>query len=254
MKDKQEDYRDYYHSEASAREYDEVAYRPGTYGYILWELEKSILENFLVSFRSKKERIRYLDFACGTGRIVSVIENYVDESYGIDINQSMLDRAVKKTNRTIMIQADVTKDDSIINCKFDLITTFRFVLNANPELRSSALKVLSNSLSANDSWLIFNMHTNKYSYAFFSYLFYKIFGQAKYKDIKRYLSISDCIKIANDADLDVIKIKGLGFLSSKVFRILPSPLGQLIEKVLSRIPLFNLLGTDLIFFCNKKEN
>ena len=211
------------------------------------------LSTQIISLKKDKKKIRYLDFACGTGRIVSAIETFVDESYGIDINQSMLDRAAEKIKLTTLIQGDVTQDETLIDGKFDLITTFRFVLNANPELRDSALKILSNNLCSNDSWLIFNMHTNKYSYAFISYLWYLIFGQSQDKDTKRYLSKSDCIKIANNAGLDVVMIKGLGFMSGKLARILPSMLIENIEIFLAKVPLFNLLGTDLIFFCKKKS-
>jgi SAM-dependent methyltransferase len=250
--DQKEDYRDYYESKESAEEYDEKSYGKGTYASILWEIEKNLLIKFVKSLRNSREKIRYLDFACGTGRIVAAIENLADESYGIDINQSMLDRAANKTKNTILIKGDVTKDEKIIDGYFDLITTFRFVLNAQPELRDSALKILSGRMSDNNSWLIFNMHTNKYSYAFVSYLRYMAFGQPKDKDRKRYLSKKDCLRIAKNADLDVIKIKGLGFLSGKLSRILPLPMVLFIEKSMSALPWWNLFGTDLIFFCKKK--
>lgn len=248
-----EDYREYYKTKESAEEYDRKAYSKGTYASFLWEIEKKILLEFLISLRNTRDRIRYLDFACGTGRIVSIIENFVDESYGIDISQVMLDHAAKKTKRTILIQGDITKDDGIIIGMYDLITVFRFVLNAQPELREGALKILCSRMNSIESWLIFNMHANKYSYAFVSYLWYKFFGQANNKDTKRYLSRNDCIKIANDAGLDVIKIKGLGFISGRLFRVLPSlPLALLVEVSLSKLPLVNLLGTNLIFFCKRK--
>ncbi|MDP1725485.1 MAG: class I SAM-dependent methyltransferase [Bacteroidota bacterium] len=250
---KNEDYKDYYLSKESAIEYDEVSYKEGTYGSVLWEIEKEKLINHLKNFCNTNKNIRYLDFACGTGRIVSLVEAFVEESNGIDISQSMLDRAAQKTKHTNLIQGDITKDVNIIKGKYDLITTFRFVLNANPELREEALGILSEKLQSRDSWLIFNMHTNKYSYAFLSYLWIKIFGQSKDKDLKRFMSINDCKLLARKAHLDIVKIEGLGFLSSKIFRILPHFLGLNIEKTLSKIPLINLLGTDLIFFCKKKE-
>ena len=250
--DKNQDYRDYYQSKESATEYDEVAYKEGTYGSIIWKLEKEILEAFLISLRKKSDKIRYLDFACGTGRIISAVEKFVDESFGIDINQSMLDRAADKLKNTTLIQGDITKNDKIIEYKFDLISTFRFVLNANPELRESALKILSNNLNSDKSWLVFNMHTNKYSYAYMSYLWYSIFGQSPDNDIRRYMTRNECIRIANNAGLKVVKIRGLGFLSGKLYSMLPSSLALGLERTLLKIPIFNQLGTDLIFFCQKK--
>ena len=248
---KNEDYRDYYQSKESANEYDEVSYKEGSYGSVLWEIEREILIQHLESLRKTNNTIRYLDFACGTGRVVSALEDHVDESFGIDISPSMLDRAAQKTKRTTLTQGDITQDEKIINGKYDYITTFRFVLNANPELREEALEILSKKLKSSDSWLVFNMHTNKYSYAFASYLWYWLLGQSKDQDTKRYMTINDCKNLAKKANLEIIKIKGLGFLSMKIFGLFPYSLGRRIENKLSKMPLINLLGTDLIFFCKK---
>jgi SAM-dependent methyltransferase len=252
--DEMEDYRNYYQSKESAIEYDQGAYREGSYETLLWDIEKQILIKHIKALRGKSKNLRYLDFACGTGRVISAIEEFVDESHGIDISQSMLNRAAEKTTHSKLLQGDITNDDKIINGKYDIVTTFRFVLNANPDLREVALKILSNNLRSKESWLIFNMHTNKYSYAYISYLKYKIFGQNENQDTKRYMSINDCKKLAKLANLEVVKIRGLGFISSKIFNILPSSISEFIEKLLAKIPLVNMLGTDLIFFCRRKNN
>jgi SAM-dependent methyltransferase len=247
-----QDYREYFNSKESAEEYDEKSYLEGTYMAELWKIEKSILHDFLVSLKSKGGKTKYLDFACGTGRITAVVEDLVDESYGLDISQAMLDRAAANTRKTKLITGDLTRDKDILPGKFDLITAFRFVLNAQPELRENALKILSDKMVSSDSWLIFNMHCNKYSYAFFSYLWYRFFKKEN-GDTRNYLTRRDCIRIANDAGLDVVKIKGIGYFSRKLFSIFPSSLVLFAEKMFSKIPYFNRFGCDLIVFCKKKK-
>ncbi len=42
---------------------------------------------------------RYLDFACGTGRITSIVAPLVTESVGVDISESMLERGAREVSR-----------------------------------------------------------------------------------------------------------------------------------------------------------
>ena len=248
-----DDYREYFQSEESAIEYDEESYDADTYAAILWEIEQSVLISQILRMEENKQRIRYLDFACGTGRIVSLLEQYVDKSCGIDISPFMIEQARKKINKTSLFVGDLTTDGFLIDGTFELITVFRFVLNAQIELRDRALRILSGRLTDENSILIFNIHTNKYSYAFLSYIFHKLFGSSANGDEKKYLSLWEGKKIAKRANLEVIKVNGLGFVSGKFYRIFPRTLLLAIEAQLARIPLINCLGTDLIFICKKSD-
>ena len=247
-----DDYREYFKSTEAAKEYDESSYAQGTYGSVLWNVERRIIVQFIMSLTKTNGKLRYLDFACGTGRIAAVVEDLVDESYAVDISQAMLDRAKSQTKHTTLIQGDVTGNADIVPGEFDVITTFRFVLNAQSELRDCAMRILANKLKSDGSWLIFNMHSNKYSYAFLNYLWCRIVGQDASKDERRFLSMRDCVRIAHEAGLDVVKVRGLGFLSGKLFKLVPLSLAVFIENQLAKVPLFNLLGNDLIFFCKKR--
>src|SRR6185503_10803829 len=55
---------------------------------------------------------RYLDFACGTGRITQRIEVVASESYGVDVSESMLNSARAKCRRTQFVCADLTRGRS----------------------------------------------------------------------------------------------------------------------------------------------
>lgn len=101
---------------------------------------------------------RYLDFACGTGRVTSVVAPHANVSYGIDVSESMLSSAREKCDSTQFLLADIT--DSIPDVgPVDLITAFRFFGNAQDELRRSALSALARLVKPNGLLLI-NNHRN----------------------------------------------------------------------------------------------
>ena len=72
---------------------------------------------------------RYLDFACGTGRITSLVSPFAGESIGVDVSESMLQAARLKCPAVRFIKADVTQERVDLGL-FDLITAFRFFGNA----------------------------------------------------------------------------------------------------------------------------
>jgi len=105
------------------------------------------------------ERIpRYLDFACGTGRITQRVEPRTLESYGVDISESMLAVARGKCERTNFFCVDLTREDPDLGL-FDLVTSFRFFGNAQDELRAAALAAISRRMRPGGH-LVINNHRN----------------------------------------------------------------------------------------------
>ena len=102
--------------------------------------------------------VRYLDFACGTGRITQQVAPLAAESMGVDISPTMLDEARRKCPQTEFRQADLTKEDPDLG-EFDLATSFRFFGNAQDELREDALRAISKRLTRGGH-LIINSHRN----------------------------------------------------------------------------------------------
>lgn len=101
---------------------------------------------------------QYLDFACGTGRITSLIETYAHSSYGVDVSESMQTIAKKKCSKTTFFLQDIC-DDPLPIAPADLVTAFRFFGNAEDELRFAALKAINRHLSKG-GYLIINNHRN----------------------------------------------------------------------------------------------
>jgi len=109
------------------------------------------------------ERVpRYLDFACGTGRITARVEARVSESVGVDVSETMLAVARSKCPGTRFVCADLTRDNVDLGI-FDLVTSFRFFGNAQDDLRSSVLTSINRCLRPG-GWLIINSHRNPHSF------------------------------------------------------------------------------------------
>lgn len=120
-------------------------------------VEAQRLEHVLTRVLPQKAR-RYLDFACGTGRVTRQVEEHVGESVGVDISASMLAEARRKCTRSTFHEADLTREPLALG-RFDLVTSFRFFGNAQDELRVSALRAL-NGLLEDGGYLIINNHRN----------------------------------------------------------------------------------------------
>lgn len=130
---------------------------------MLWELEQRTIDDVIrVWFNGRVTR--YLDFACGTGRVLAHVSQYADESTGVDISASMLAVARKTAPGAELILGDITREELLEDRSFDLISAFRFFPNAQPQLRSEALVGLMKLLAPNGV-LITNNHLNASSTA-----------------------------------------------------------------------------------------
>ena len=97
--------------------------------------ERRHLPNVLRRFFPDGPR-RYLDFACGTGRITELVAPMSKQSAAVDISPTMIEEAQKKCPQTRFHLADLTREDLDLGADFDLITSFRF--SATP--RTSCVK------------------------------------------------------------------------------------------------------------------
>lgn len=104
---------------------------------------------------------RYLDFACGTGRVTSIVAPRCGQAMGIDVSRSMIAVARGKLPQVDFRLADLAREDPDLGA-FDLITAFRFFGNAEPELREEVLSALVKRLAPRGK-LIINSHRNPHA-------------------------------------------------------------------------------------------
>jgi ubiquinone/menaquinone biosynthesis C-methylase UbiE len=167
--------------------YESIEYNPDSYYAMIWDLEKEYLLSEIK--RLDKSNINYLDFACGTGRVISFLENYVESSIGIDVSEEMLNLAKSKTKRSTLLKQDIL--ECPLTEKYNLITAFRFFLNAEEQLREAALTELRKCMKK-DAMLIISIHGNKRSFRYIVYIINLLLGkklnQLSYRDVESLLS------------------------------------------------------------------
>jgi SAM-dependent methyltransferase len=105
---------------------------------------------------------KYLDFACGTGRITSLAAPLSRQSRGVDVSEAMLEEARKKCPKTRFDVRDITAEP-LEDRDFELITAFRFFGNAQPDLRQAVFRAVSQHL-VHGGYLVFNNHRNHGSF------------------------------------------------------------------------------------------
>jgi predicted TPR repeat methyltransferase len=193
-----------------------------------------------------------LDFACGTGRILGHLEQYMDESYGVDVSQSMLDVAERNITGSKLINCDLTSNNIFTGDYFDIITAFRFFLNAQQDLRGNVLQVF-NKIIKDDGYLIFNIHMNKGCVLDRMVQVYQ-----KVKNIKdgrqNLLSIAEVRCLLAKSNFEILEMYHFGVIPIyKEDHKLFINLIDKVERYLSNIPYFLPISQYIIYVCQKKS-
>ncbi len=215
---------------------------------LYWSLERQFLGEFLETRFSERE-IHLLDFACGTGRITQFLEERVTTSTGVDVSSAMLDVARQKLRRTELIQADLTTRNVLSGRRFNLITAFRFFVNAERPLRQSVIKALAAMLD-DDGYLIFNNHQNRTSpWYLLGYI------RNRWRDRGgpySVMSAQEMRNLAAGAGLRVTELQHMGLLFPPLVRRMPEALAETIERTAMRLPFLASVSQELIAVCRHK--
>ena len=231
----------------------EKRYSGCSYDDILWEIEKQYLLEIIGNFKKNHKSIKYLDFAVGSGRIISLMENYVDSSTGIDISPAMLKIAQERVKHSELFCTDITNQEDCIENKYDCITAFRFFLNADLNLRTKVIQALARSLKDDSSILIFNNHGNLWSHKLCMWPAHKLCEQGKcYTAKTHYMSLSEAMKLAGNAGLVIDRVIGYGLLSQKARWIIPFDILLRIEARLATTTFARHFGVNQIYVARLK--
>src|SRR4051812_30191294 len=95
-------YRESHQDPREAERYDEDIYASGTYDTWVGELEAVLLSKVVRTAFEERE-FRYLDFACGTGRILSQLAPLAAEAVGVDVSEAMLRRAADRVGHNVRL-------------------------------------------------------------------------------------------------------------------------------------------------------
>lgn len=247
-------YRDQFGKAEKAAEYDAIEYGAMAYGDLLWEIEKTQLASIVDEMRKTHATIDYLDFAAGTGRIICFMEDKVDTAIGIEISQAMVDRAQEKLSRGKMICADITTGDTEVEGKYDLITAFRFVLNAEPGLRQAGINALADRLKDDTSLLVFNNHGNTFSHKILLWPLHKIKNRGKgYQTEGNYMTNAQAHRVADEAGLTIIKTIGSGLLGGTIARAVSNKRIASLERSFAKSALLRPFCVNQLYIAKRKS-
>lgn len=231
------------HLGSVAAEYDDVLFRPGTYNHEVWQQEKALLDALVGRWVPSK--LNYLDFACGTGRILSHMESRFEKSVGIDISADMLSEASRRT-RAQLVCGDATANPELIQLKFDCVTAFRFFLNAEETLRDQAMAYLTTRLRSPESVLIFNVHGNKASTYGASVALKRLLGRQH-----NLMGLNEVKRLVHNHGLEIVEWCGINYLDQSLYTHLPMPVWRGMESALKRFRFLRRFSVYLYFVCRK---
>jgi len=239
-------YRESHKYEEKGAEY-EAYYQNKAWQRFLWSREQEVLLRILEKY-FKGIDVHLLDFACGTGRITQFMENRVKTSTGIDVSGSMLAIAREKLKRTEIIETDITVENVLQPRKFNLITAFRFFLNAEPELRSEAIKAITELLD-DDGYLVFNNHQNSGSP--WIRLRHAHYRKKNPKGIYNVMSIEQMKILVKEAGLQIVEIHPIGFFNPPKIPV-PHCLNHGIDRAAGKLKFMYQFSENLIAVCGRK--
>ena len=241
-------YRESHKYEGKGDEY-EAYYRSEAWEKFIWSREQEIILKILDKYFAGKQ-IHLLDFACGTGRITSLLETRVKTSTGVDVSGSMLAIARSRLKRTEIIEADITTENALTRRKFNLITAFRFFLNAEPELRSSAIKALVELLDE-DGYFVFNNH-----HSFGSPWIKLLYARHLRKNPEgafNVMSIEQMKGLVEDVGLEIVEVYPAGFFHPPKVPV-SYWLGRAIDSLACRLRFLNRFSESPVAVCRRRKN
>lgn len=238
------DYRTSHSGESKGHLYDSKVYAQASSASTISRLENEYLKTTVLSLIENKKR--YLDFACGTGRIIENLADYFDEAVGVDVSPTMLEEARKKNIKAKLIEADITIAPDAIGNDFGLITAFRFFLNAQESLRLKVIKILAQKLSQNGV-LVFNVHNSRPSFLWLQNKIMNLFRSRKIPSMSR----KDVEKMVAGENLYILETHEIGVLPKALHLILPGSAWVWLDSLLCRKHT-KRFASHVIYVCKKR--
>lgn len=210
---------------------------------LLWDLERRALDGILARHLPGAQ-VDLLDFACGTGRILSHLAPRVRTATGVDVSPSMLAEARISVPGVKLHLTDLTLDDRLGDATYGLVTAFRFFPNAEPALRAEGMAALVRHL-APGGVIVFNNHRNDSSLV---RRLSALRGRATHAGMSdaqvRFLVRSAGLRIVDSVPLGVLPLTDRHMVG-------PRPLVARVERVASRLPGARRLAQNLIYVCRR---
>ena len=135
---------------------------------------------------------------------------------------------------------------------FDMVTSFRLLLNMEPGLRRAMLTTLADMLNA-DGMLVVNTHGNPRSVKRIPMLWRRIRNRqsAARRLDGNYLSVAEVRELAAQAGLELIAISGCGLVSETVYNWIGPGLTTRLERAAARSARLSSFGINQMFILKR---
>ena len=241
------DYRAGWQTADAPQAYEDDLAREGWIGGGWLERREQELLFDVVDRRLAGRSVRHLDFACGTGRIAAALRDRAATTTGVDTSAEMLEVARRRVPDAEFVLGDITENASVVQGSFDLITAFRFALNAGPSLRGDAFAALHGAL-ADDGVLVFNVHSNAWSVRAVSVgvrkhvLRQRWWNQLSYRVVRKELRTHG---------FEIAELHGYNYLSSKGYLPFRAEAALRVERSLSHVGPLRYVAVDQMYVCRR---
>ena len=244
-------YSNRFQNQAAVAAYEGGEYGPGSYAAQVWQWQRPVVEQTLQDFRaSQSGPVRLLDFACGTGRVLSCVESLVDSADGVDISENMVAAARGKCRRARLRVGDILAQPELLAGGYDVITCFRFLLNAEPDLRRRVLGRLRQSLRTPGGLLLVNVHGNKHSLRHPAIIWRRWREHPRPAgEMLNELSRMEAVQLLAEAGFQVVNEQGFGILPPTLHRTPLRGLAGAIDHSLSGAHWWSRWSIDMLFIC-----
>ena len=194
------------------------------------------------------QKMHLLDFACGTGRVLRFLEGRFGTPTGVDVSKDMLEFARQACTKSNFVCGDVTRGDLNLVDRYEVITAFRFLLNAEPSLQRLVLKWIHGQLCENGLFIC-NFHLNPLSLTGLWNIFY---AYSFNKPLPNMISLKKAKRILSQMNFKVIDIYGYGHMFYRRSGIRSSIATLLkVEKMFMNVSWLKLFARNLLFVAAK---
>ncbi len=233
--------------------YDAKEYAVGSYSSAIWQLQRPVVEKMLSDFRqSRPSPVRLLDFACGTGRVLSCVEPFADTVDGIDISENMVAVARTKCPRARLQVGDILTNPELLQKDYDVITCFRLLLNLEPEMRGRILRRLREVIGP-DGRLVVNVHGNSHSLRHPAVAWRRWREQNKKSDaMLNEMSPVETEKLLWESGFRILHKIGFGILPPRIYRTPLHRLALATDRFLAGENDWSHWSVDILYVCGPR--
>jgi SAM-dependent methyltransferase len=246
-------YADRFQQAAAVSSYDDAEYGAESYSSRSWRWQRPVLERVVKDFRTARSGpVRLLDFACGTGRVLSALEPLVDAAAGVDISENMVAVARGKCPKARLLVGDVLAQPDLLAREYDLISCFRFLLNVEPELRGRVLRRLREVLRTPDGRLLVNVHGNSRSLRHPAIAWRRWRQHGRGDVMLNEMSPGAAKRLLAESGFEIVRQFGFGLLPPTLYRTPLRRAAAALDGALAGDHFWNDCAIDLLFVCRPR--